>query len=97
MRPGSWWRKTGERGSLNSVRETLRRQSSRVHTHPGTEGWFVLAGEQCLRRRLAPTGLRLEELWSSMIQLNSGAFSLTGNRPEPVVGNIRNQQKPRAS
>jgi quercetin dioxygenase-like cupin family protein len=22
--------------------------SSRVHTHPGPEGWFVLAGEQCL-------------------------------------------------
>ena len=22
--------------------------SSRVHTHPGPEGWYVLAGEQCL-------------------------------------------------
>jgi quercetin dioxygenase-like cupin family protein len=22
--------------------------SSRVHTHPGPEGWFVIAGEQCL-------------------------------------------------
>jgi quercetin dioxygenase-like cupin family protein len=22
--------------------------SSRVHTHPGAEGWYVLAGEQCL-------------------------------------------------
>ena len=24
------------------------RDSSRVHTHPGPEGWYVLAGEQCL-------------------------------------------------
>jgi len=23
-------------------------ESSRVHTHPGPEGWYVLAGEQCL-------------------------------------------------
>ena len=23
-------------------------QRSRVHTHPGPEGWYVLAGEQCL-------------------------------------------------
>ena len=22
--------------------------NSRVHTHPGPEGWYVLAGEQCL-------------------------------------------------
>ena len=22
--------------------------SSRVHTHPGPEGWYVIAGEQCL-------------------------------------------------
>ncbi len=27
--------------------------SSRVHTHPGPEGWYVLAGEQCLE---TPTG-----------------------------------------
>jgi len=27
--------------------------SSRVHTHPGPEGWYVLAGEQCLE---APAG-----------------------------------------
>lgn len=24
------------------------RDSSRVHTHPGPEGWYVLAGQQCL-------------------------------------------------
>lgn len=28
-------------------------ESSRVHTHPGPEGWYVLAGEQCLE---TPTG-----------------------------------------
>ena len=27
--------------------------SSRVHTHPGPEGWYILAGEQCLE---TPTG-----------------------------------------
>jgi quercetin dioxygenase-like cupin family protein len=27
--------------------------SSRVHTHPGPEGWYVIAGEQCLE---TPTG-----------------------------------------
>ena len=27
---------------------------SRVHTHPGPEGWYVLAGEQCLE---TPTGV----------------------------------------
>lgn len=27
--------------------------NSRVHTHPGPEGWYVLAGEQCLE---TPTG-----------------------------------------
>ena len=26
--------------------------SSRVHTHPGPEGWYVLAGEQCLETPL---------------------------------------------
>jgi len=29
--------------------------SSRVHTHPGPEGWYVLAGEQCLE---TPAGAR---------------------------------------
>ena len=80
MRPESWWRKTGERGSPNSVPGTLLRgevkqiavigplqlpaakshaavlsyavmrpgDNSRVHTHPGPEGWYVLEGEQCL-------------------------------------------------
>jgi hypothetical protein len=31
--------------------------SSRVHTHPGPEGWYVLAGEQCLRLPQARIGL----------------------------------------
>jgi quercetin dioxygenase-like cupin family protein len=35
--------------------------SSRVHTHPGPEAWYVLAGEQCLGRRAAPPGLASEE------------------------------------
>jgi hypothetical protein len=30
--------------------------SSRVHTHPGPEGWYVLAGEQCLETPAGPTG-----------------------------------------
>jgi quercetin dioxygenase-like cupin family protein len=39
-------------------------QRSRVHTHPGPEGWYVLAGEQCLetsvgvfRGRVGETGV----------------------------------------
>ena len=35
--------------------------NSRVHTHPGPEGWFVLAGEQCLETPSGPTGLGPEE------------------------------------
>ena len=35
--------------------------SSRVHTHPGPEGWYVLAGEQCLETPAGATGLGPEE------------------------------------
>ena len=31
---------------------------SRVHTHPGPEGWYVLAGEQCLETPIGPTRAR---------------------------------------
>jgi hypothetical protein len=80
VRLESSWKKTGERGSLNSVLAPQLRaeakpsrlsdhcsfppaksyaavlsyavmrpgDSSRVHTHPGPEGWYVLTGEQCL-------------------------------------------------
>ena len=32
--------------------------SSRVHTHPGPEGWYVLAGEQCLETPAGATKAR---------------------------------------
>lgn len=32
--------------------------SSRVHTHPGPEGWYVLAGEQCLETPAGPDRAR---------------------------------------
>ena len=32
--------------------------SSRVHTHPGPEGWYVLAGEQCLETPAGATRAR---------------------------------------
>jgi quercetin dioxygenase-like cupin family protein len=32
--------------------------SSRVHTHPGPEGWYVLAGEQCLETPAGPNRAR---------------------------------------
>ena len=31
---------------------------SRVHTHPGPEGWYVLAGEQCLETPAGPDRAR---------------------------------------
>src|SRR5688572_6001006 len=36
--------------------------SSRVHTHPGPEGWYVLAGEQCLE-----TGATLRRAFALVI------------------------------
>jgi len=35
--------------------------SSRVHTHPGPEGWYVLAGEQCLETPSGATRTRAGE------------------------------------
>lgn len=37
--------------------------NSRVHTHPGPEGWYVLAGAQCLE---TPTGARRARAGGSM-------------------------------
>jgi quercetin dioxygenase-like cupin family protein len=37
--------------------------SSRVHTHPGPEGWYVLAGEQCLE---TPLGANRAEAGGTM-------------------------------
>jgi quercetin dioxygenase-like cupin family protein len=37
--------------------------SSRVHTHPGPEGWYVLAGEQCLE---TPAGVSRARVGGSM-------------------------------
>lgn len=37
--------------------------NSRVHTHPGPEGWYVLAGEQCLE---TPAGARRARAGGSM-------------------------------
>jgi len=34
--------------AIYSYAVMLPGQRSRVHTHPGPEGWYVLAGEQCL-------------------------------------------------
>ncbi len=36
---------------------------SRVHTHPGPEGWYVLAGEQCLE---TPAGTKRAEAGGTM-------------------------------
>jgi len=33
---------------------------SRVHTHPGPEGWYMIVGEQCLETPRAPTGRKPE-------------------------------------
>jgi quercetin dioxygenase-like cupin family protein len=38
--------------------------SSRVHTHPGPEAWYVLAGEQCLE---TPTGAHRTEAGGTMM------------------------------
>ena len=35
--------------------------SSRVHTHPGPEGWYVLAGEQCLETPAGANSARAGE------------------------------------
>jgi quercetin dioxygenase-like cupin family protein len=35
--------------------------NSRVHTHPGPEGWYVLAGEQCLETPAGAHGARAGE------------------------------------
>jgi len=35
--------------------------SSRVHTHPGPEGWYVLAGEQCLETPAGANRVRAGE------------------------------------
>jgi quercetin dioxygenase-like cupin family protein len=37
--------------------------SSRVHTHPGPEGWYVLAGEQCLE---TPAGTSRAQVGGTM-------------------------------
>lgn len=37
---------------------------SRVHTHPGPEGWYVLAGAQCLE---TPTGVHRAQAGETMI------------------------------
>lgn len=37
--------------------------SSRVHTHPGPEGWYVLAGEQCLE---TPVGANRAQAGATM-------------------------------
>jgi quercetin dioxygenase-like cupin family protein len=37
--------------------------SSRVHTHPGPEGWYVLAGEQCLE---TPAGANRAQVGGTM-------------------------------
>jgi quercetin dioxygenase-like cupin family protein len=37
--------------------------SSRVHTHPGPEGWYVLAGEQCLE---TPAGANRAQAGATM-------------------------------
>ena len=44
--------------------------SSRVHTHPGPEGWYVLAGEQCLETPAGATRARA-----------GGTMTVPGNIP----------------
>jgi quercetin dioxygenase-like cupin family protein len=48
--------------------------NSRVHTHPGPEGWYVLAGEQCLE---TPDGARRGRAGSTMTVGSSIPMELT--------------------
>jgi quercetin dioxygenase-like cupin family protein len=48
--------------------------SSRVHTHPGPEGWYVLAGEQCLE---TPAGAHRTRAGSTMTVPSNTPMELT--------------------
>jgi quercetin dioxygenase-like cupin family protein len=52
--------------------------NSRVHTHPGPEGWYVLAGEQCLE---TPAGANRARAGGTMtVQSNTPMeLNVTGN------------------
>jgi quercetin dioxygenase-like cupin family protein len=47
--------------------------SSRVHTHPGPEGWYVLAGEQCLE---TPAGANRARAGGTMSVLSNTPMEL---------------------
>jgi quercetin dioxygenase-like cupin family protein len=47
--------------------------SSRVHTHPGPEGWYVLAGEQCLE---TPAGANRSRAGGTMTVLANTPMEL---------------------
>jgi quercetin dioxygenase-like cupin family protein len=54
--------------------------SSRVHTHPGPEGWYVLAGEQCLETPAGASKARAGETMTAPantpMELNVGGKTL---------------------
>jgi len=54
--------------------------SSRVHTHPGPEGWYVLAGEQCLETPAGASRARAGETMTAPantpMELNVGGKAL---------------------
>jgi quercetin dioxygenase-like cupin family protein len=69
--------------------------SSRVHTHPGPEGWYVLAGEQCLE---TPAGADWARVGGTMtvppnIPMELNVTGTTLRRAFALVIHDSNQQR----